>query len=70
MALEFKLTGDVLEVKEVIYGWNDTRVSYWYYNINAWMRSVTGKKGAAIVQSMTDEEIAWVRQHYLSKVRP
>lgn len=69
MALEFKLSGDILEVKETIIGWFDAETRYWYYDIKNWMRSITGKKNAPLVQHCTDEAIAWVRKYYLPKVR-
>lgn len=68
MALEFKLTGTVLEIKETLHSFFDTKVSYWYYDIQAWTRSLHGKKGDAPVQPCTDSCIAWVRKHYLPHV--
>lgn len=68
MALDFKLTGDILEVKETICGWRDTKVSYWYYDIKNWMVSSHGRKGDKPDRHCTDSCIAWCRQHYLPRV--
>ena len=68
MALEFKLNGDILEVNEILMGWHDTKVSYWYYDIRNWMVSSFGRKGDKPDRHCTDESIAWVRKHYLPRV--
>lgn len=68
MALEFKLTGTVLEVKETLYSLFNTKEFYWYYDIQAWTRSLHGREGDVPVQPCTDSDIAWVRKHYLPHV--
>lgn len=68
MALELRLEGDILEIKETICGWAGTRISFWYYNIRNWTVSSHGKKGDKPDRPMDEGQIAWVQKHYLPKV--
>lgn len=68
MALEFKLTGNILEVKETLMSVFDTKVSYWYYDIDKWMVSSHGKKDDKPDRHCTDSCIALVRAYYLPRV--
>lgn len=68
MALQYKLEGNILEVKETLMSFHDTRVSYWYYDIDKWLVSRFGKRGEAPVQPMDQSAIEWVKKHYLPKV--
>ncbi|KWU26316.1 hypothetical protein [Burkholderia cenocepacia] len=65
--LECNLNGTVLEVKEALMSFTDTKVSYWYYDIHTWLRSLTGKPHDMPSQPMSPEEIEWVRTYYLPK---
>lgn len=68
MALDLTLNGDILEVKETLMGWTDTRISYWYYDIKKWLKSLNGRHGDKAILPMLDGDIAWVRNHYLPRV--
>lgn len=68
MSLQFKLEGDILEVKETICGFHNTKVSFWYYDIANWMKSSHGKQGDRPDRQMTHDDISWVKRHYLPKV--
>lgn len=68
MALELRLEGDILEIKETICGWTGTRISFWYCDIRNWVVSSHGKKGDKPDRPMTDGQIAWVKRHYLPKI--
>lgn len=65
MSLEFKLTGDVLEVKETLPGIAGTRVKYWYYDLRTWMKSSNGKQGDIPDRIMDEAGIRWVKDYYL-----
>ena len=58
----------IIEVVEVIHSFVDSNISYWYYDINNWMKSNTGKKDADINVKMDDGSIDWVRKYYLPKL--
>ena len=66
--LSFQMNGDILEVKETLFSFVDTKVSYWYYNIKLWTQSSHGKKDDPCDRSMSEEAKAWVITYYLPKV--
>jgi hypothetical protein len=65
--LDFKLNGNILEVKETIYGSVD-RISYWYYDIEKWVVSTTGKKDETPSIPMTKNSVWWCKRYHLPKV--
>ena len=65
--LEFKLDGNILEVKETILSWTEDRVSYWHYDIVNWMDNANGKR-EPLDRKMSQVSIDWVRKYYLPKV--
>ena len=58
----------VLDVKEEIHGWHDTKVSYWYYDTKNWLKSSYGKQGDKPDREMDGASIEWVKTYYLPKV--
>ena len=66
--LSFKLDGDILAVTQTTHSFTNTSREYWYYNIKLWMKSITGKEDAAIVQIMDVPQIEWIQKYYLPKV--
>lgn len=68
MALQYKLEGNILEVKETLMSFHETRVSYCYYDIDKWLVSRFGKRGEVPVHPMAPSAIEWVKKHYLPKV--
>lgn len=66
--LTYKLTGDILEVKETTDGWITSAYSYWYYDIVNWRQSSKGQENDEINRDMTPAGISWVKTHYLPKV--
>jgi hypothetical protein len=67
--LTFKLiSSDVLEVKEQIHNFRDTKTSYWYTNFKEWKQSSFGKQNDKCDRDMTPESIAWCKKYYLPKV--
>lgn len=67
--LKFKLLGDILEVEEIWEGWIKPRISYFYYDVKNWKKSVTGKKDSPPILDMSENDIAWVKKYYLPKVK-
>ena len=67
--LEISRTGDVVEVIERLPSAANTRVTYWYYDVKNWRKSILGNKGEAPTAPMTEGSIAWVRQYYLPRCR-
>jgi hypothetical protein len=65
--LSFSMEGRILEVKETLMSFHDTKVTYFYYDTEHWMVSSHGKKGDRPDCTMTPESIAWVKDHYLPK---
>ena len=65
--LPFKLEGDILEVKEEIMGFRDTKTSYWHYDIVNWMDNANGKR-EPLDRKVSPEMIDWVKENYLPKV--
>ncbi len=68
MALSFKLTGKVLEVREDLHSFHKTTTSFWYYDIELWLSSLHGKKGDTPEKPMNEADIAWVKKYYLPMV--
>lgn len=68
MVLSYKLTGNILEVREETIGWNDTKVTFWYYDVERWLVS-NGRPNEAPTRPISPEAIAWVQKHYLPKVK-
>ncbi len=68
MALSYKLEGDVLEIHQTIHTFHKTYHQFWYYNIKTWMTSSHGRKGDTPDRPMTQPDIDWMKQHYLSKL--
>ena len=67
--LQFKLSDDgVLEVIENQMSAKKTKVTYWYFNLRIWVKSQLGVKDEPPSQVMTQEQIDWVRKHYVPKV--
>lgn len=69
MTLDYKLTGDVLEVTETLIGWNSTKVTFWYYDIKNWLKSSHGKANEVPTRPMDQGSIDWVQKYYLPKVQ-
>lgn len=69
MSLAYKLTGDVLEVTETLIGWNDTKVTFWYYDVANWVKSSHGKANEVPTRPMSQGSIDWVKKYYLPKVQ-
>ena len=66
--LTFKLTDNILEVKETMHSWNESKYSYWYYDIVNWRKSSNGKENDPINTDMTEMDTIWVKKYYISKV--
>jgi len=66
--LSFKLTGDILEVKETILYFTKDKVSYWYYDIVKWEKSSKGDKDEVPNRKCSPEDIEWVTKYYLPKL--
>ena len=66
--LEFKKTGDIIEIKETTMSFTDTKVSYWYIDVKRWKQSSTGRQNASVDRDMTPSAIMWAKKYYLPKV--
>jgi len=67
--LEINLCGNFMEVKESIHGFNRTKITYWYYDINNWIKSIKGERNEIPSQKMTINEINWVKKYYIPKAK-
>ena len=63
--LEYKLTGNILQVTEKIMGFTSTDVKIVEYNIKKWESRVQPDNFRAMTQSSID----WVKKYYLPKVK-
>lgn len=68
MALSYELNGNILHVTETLHGGTNTKVNHWYYDIQNWMKSSHGREGDIPDRKMNENDIAWVKKHYLPKV--
>lgn len=67
--LQFKLSDTgVLEVIDSQLSFKSTKVTYWYFNLRIWVKSKLGVKDEPPSERMTQEQIDWVRKHYVPKV--
>lgn len=67
--LSFKMVSEnVLEVKETIMSFTKDKVSYWYYDIKNWKKSMFGTEGEIPSVPMSAAGIDWVKKYYLQKV--
>jgi len=72
--LKFELTRDpqtgnrILEVVETLHSFRGTARTFWYYDIDAWRQSSTGKKGAALDRDCSPLTQQWVRTHHFKHV--
>lgn len=66
--LEFKLNGNILEVKDTLLSPLKTRVTYSYYDIEKWLNSITGKKDEKPSIPVSKNGIWWCKRYYLPKV--
>lgn len=57
----------ILEVKQVSMSFTDTKVQYWYYDTENWLRSLLGQKDEKPTQPMTQKEIDWASKNYIPK---
>lgn len=62
------VSDDVIEVKETLFSYSANRVTHWYYNIKEWKKSSRGKEGETPDRIMNEQDINWVKKHYLPKV--
>jgi hypothetical protein len=69
MSLSFKLSGNILEVKETRVNWTATHVTFWYYDVENWLVSSTGRSNEVPTRPMQQDSIDWVKKHYLPKVK-
>ena len=66
--LSFEMNGSVLPVTETLHSFRGTTESHWYYDVNLWHKSSTGKLNSRPDREMTESDIAWVKKHYLPHV--
>lgn len=66
--LTYRQDGDILEVTETTMSWTDTKKSFWYYDINSWFKSSTGKCNAPCDRKMSESDKQWVEKYYLAKM--
>ncbi|KVP65612.1 hypothetical protein WJ96_04395 [Burkholderia ubonensis] len=68
--LTFKMDASgLLEVTETIMSATTTKVAHWYFDTRNWLASGLGLKNETPKWPMREEEIQWVKQHYLPKVQ-
>jgi hypothetical protein len=59
----------LIEVKETSMSFTKTKVSYWYYNTELWMKSSHGKENDVTDRCMTKGDIEWVQKYYIPKLK-
>jgi len=59
---------NILEVKETVHGFTETRTQYWYYDIQNWIKSSHGRKNDSPDRIMNESDIEWVKKYYLPKI--
>lgn len=64
MALFFSHLGNILTVRQEIYSFTDTKVTFVRYNLDLWISQVDNDPW----QECTTQDIEWVKTHYLPKV--
>jgi hypothetical protein len=69
MSLAYKLSGNILEVKETRINWTSTQITFWYYDIENWLVSSHGRSNEVPTRPMQQDSIDWVKKHYLPKVK-
>lgn len=66
--LKLELKNNILCVTETKMTFNKDIISYWYYDIVEWKSSVLGKQLECPTFPMSEEEILWVKKHYIPKI--
>ena len=59
---------NVIEVKEMLVSWHTTKTTYWYYDVERWLKTVLGEKNEIPSEIMTQREIDWCQRYYLPKL--
>lgn len=67
--LDITLDKNILTVVETIHSFTNSKVTYWYVDINTWRKSITGKKDAPIERDMTESDIEWCQKYHLPKAK-
>jgi hypothetical protein len=65
MALFHSLLGDVLTVREEVFSYGGSKVTFVRYNVKTWQVQVNNDPW----RPMTPEAIAWCKTHHLPKVQ-
>jgi hypothetical protein len=58
----------ILEVNSVVMGCSSDDHTYWYYDTEKWLVSQRGLQDEAPTVAMRDDQIYWVKDHYLPLV--
>ena len=56
---------NLLEVVETIHGWKANKVTYWYYDTEKWLKSLTGKEGEQPTYPMNENDISWCKKYHI-----
>lgn len=68
MTLELTLRGTILHVKSSMTTVTGIRTTHWYYDIQRWLVSTTGREDDEPTVPMTAGCIEWVTENYLTRV--
>lgn len=64
-----KISENVIEVKETLMGFTNTKYSFWYYDIKNWLVSSHGKENDVPDRVMTESGIDWCKKYYIPKIK-
>jgi len=70
MTLEVRwVSHDTIEVKEILHGFLEHKVTYWYKNLTARLVSSLGKKDEKPSRPMTDAEYDWTIRYQVPLIK-
>lgn len=59
------LTNGLLRVKETLMSFTQTSTSFWYYDLEKNLKSLTGKEGEVPLAPITDAQLSWIQTYYV-----
>lgn len=70
MALFISEKNGIIEVREEIHSFKDTKRSWSYYDLSNNLTSSHGKQGDALDRPLDAQMKAWAQQHYVPRIAP
>jgi hypothetical protein len=60
---------NIIEIKESILSFVDTKTTYWYIDTERWLSSYIGKQDEIPTWPMSEKQIEWAKKYYLPKIK-